>query len=66
MGLFDRFKKPSAPEQVNEAAMLFCPEPDPKKVLDQVEELFQITRIGDQTICSGPPASATCPNRCDC
>ena len=47
MGLFDKFKKPKAPERVKEAAMLFCPEPDPKKVLDRVGELFQVTYAGD-------------------
>lgn len=48
MGLFDKFRKSRIPEQVNGAALLFCPEPDPKKVLDQVEELFEIEHVGDQ------------------
>lgn len=42
MGMFDKFKKNKAPERVNEAAMLFCPEPDCNKVLQQVEELFNM------------------------
>lgn len=48
MGLFDKFKKPTAPERVNGAAMLFCPESDPKKVMDRVEEMFQIEHVSDQ------------------
>ncbi|MCI9439286.1 MAG: DUF4272 domain-containing protein [Lachnospiraceae bacterium] len=47
MGLFDKFKKNAVPERVKEAAMLFCPEPDCKKVLHQIEELFHIRHAGD-------------------
>ena len=42
MGLFDKFKKPKEPRRIKGAAMLFCPEPDPRKALGQVEELFHI------------------------
>lgn len=51
MGLFDKFKKPKepqAPERIKGAGLLFCPEPDPKKTLDQVCELFQIETVGDR------------------
>ncbi len=51
MGLFNKFKKnnaPQAPQRVKGAAMLFCPEPDPRKALDQVEELFHIEHVGDR------------------
>ena len=48
MGLFDKFKKPKTPERVRGAGLLFCPEPDPKKVLDRVEELFHIEHVGDR------------------
>ena len=57
MGLFDKFKKPKEPQaqaRVKEAAMLFCPEPDPKKVLDRIGELFQVQTVGDRnniTLC---------------
>lgn len=57
MGLFDKFKKskePKAPERVKGAAMLFCPESDPKKALDRIGELFQIETVGDRnniTLC---------------
>ena len=43
MGLFDKFKKPAPPtepERIKESGLLFCPEPDPQKVLDQVEKMF--------------------------
>lgn len=43
--MFDKRKKPKPLERVNEAAMLFCPEPDSKKVLEQVGEMFQIKNI---------------------
>ena len=42
MGLFDKLKKPKDPQRVKGAAMLFCPEPAPRKALDRVEELFHI------------------------
>ena len=48
MGLFDKLKKPKDPQRVKGAAMLFCPETDPKKALDRVEELFQIEHAGDR------------------
>ena len=51
MGLFNKFKKnnaPQTPQRVKGAAMLFCPEPDPRKALDQVEELFHIEHVGDR------------------
>lgn len=48
MGLFDKFKKPKAPERVKGAGLLFCPEPDPKKALDQAGKLFQIETVGDR------------------
>ncbi len=57
MGLFDKFKKPKEPQgprRVKGAAMLFCPEPDPKKALDRIGELFQIETVGDRnhiTLC---------------
>lgn len=47
MGLFDKFKKPSQPERLHFAGLLFCPERDPKRALDQVEELFHMERSGD-------------------
>lgn len=47
MGLFDKFKKPKEPERVKGAGLLFCPEPDPQKALDQVDELFQLDRSGN-------------------
>ena len=40
MGLFDKLKKPKDPQRVKGAAMLFCPEPAPRKALDRVEELL--------------------------
>ena len=48
MGLFDKFKKPKEPRRIKGAAMLFCPEPDPRKALGQVEELFHIEHVGDR------------------
>lgn len=39
MGLFDASQKNREPERVREAGLLFCPEPDPRKVLNRVEEL---------------------------
>ena len=57
MGLFDKFKKPKEPQgprRVKGAAMLFCPETDPKKALDRIGELFQIETVGDRnhiTLC---------------
>lgn len=51
MGLFDKFKKPAPPkepERIHGAGMLFCPEPDPKKALDQICELFQIETVSDR------------------
>lgn len=42
MGLFDKFKRNTVPERVNGAAMLFCPMPDCKKILEQIEEVFQL------------------------
>ena len=48
MGLFDKLKKPKEPQRVKGAAMLFCPEPDPKKALDRIGELFQIETVGDR------------------
>ena len=51
MGLFDKFKKPKkpqTPERVKGVGLLFCPEPDPRKVLEQVEELFQFEHAGDR------------------
>ena len=34
MGLFDKLKKPKDPQRAKGAAMLFCPEPDPRKALE--------------------------------
>ena len=48
MGLFDKLKKPKDPQRVKGAAMLFCPEPAPRKALDRVEELFHIEHKGDR------------------
>lgn len=48
MGLFDKFKKPQVPERVKGAGLLFCPESDPKKALDQVCGLFRIETVGDR------------------
>ncbi len=51
MGLFDKFKKPKeaqGSQRVKGAAMLFCPEPDPRKVLDRVGELFHIEHVSDR------------------
>ena len=48
MGLFDKFKKPKEPRRIKGAAMLFCPEPAPRKALGQVEELFHIEHKGDR------------------
>lgn len=42
MGVLDKFKKNTVPERVNGAAMLFCPLPDCQKILEQIEELFQL------------------------
>lgn len=50
MGLFDAFKKNREPEQVREAGLLFCPEPDPRKVLNRVEELLQLEHTGDSNL----------------
>lgn len=50
MGLIDTFKKNRTPERIKEAGTLFCPEPDPQKILNQVEELLQIQHTGDSNI----------------
>ena len=42
MGMFDKLKKNRVPERVQGAAMLFCPLPDCEKILEQIEELFQL------------------------
>ncbi len=47
MGLFDKLKKPKMPERVYEAGVIFFPEEDPKKALNQVEELFHTEHQGD-------------------
>ena len=44
MGLFDKLKKPKDPQRAKGAAMLFCPEPDPRKALDRVEELSAVLK----------------------
>lgn len=68
MGLFDTFKKSKAPERVKEAGMLFCPEPDPRKALDQVEEMLKLQHTGDSsslTLRNGDMEiilMAACPN----
>lgn len=48
MGLLDKFKKNAVPERVNGAAMLFCPLPDCRKVLEQIEELFHSADLRPQ------------------
>lgn len=51
MGLFDKFKKNTVPERINGAAMLFCPMPDCKKILEQIEEVFQLEHgVGGNSI----------------
>ncbi len=47
MGLLDKFKKNAVPERVNGAAMLFCPLPDCRKVLEQIEELFHMEHVNE-------------------
>lgn len=47
MGLFDKFKKSAVPQRVNGAALLFCPEPDYKKLLEKIEQMFEIEHLGD-------------------
>ena len=47
MGLFDTFKQNKSPERIREAGLLFCPEPDPRKALNQVEELLRLRHTGD-------------------
>lgn len=47
MGLLDKFKKNAVPERVNGAAMLFCPLPDCRKILEQIEELFHMEHVNE-------------------
>ena len=42
MGLFDKLKKNTVPERVKGAAMLFCPQSDCKRILEQIEDVFQL------------------------
>ncbi len=50
MGLLDTFRKSKAPERVREAGQLFCPEPDPRKALNRVEEMLQLEHTGDSSV----------------